>query len=120
MCSFGNASATIDQHSRRRVVYKVGSSKGQRDRAVKFSLLLYLANWFKILYDKTQIKFTATIIGLYKIFVTIRILVKRANTIYRNWFDGILGATQTCFILMMSFLTSHKAHTFMSISWECS
>lgn len=43
-CSFGNASATIDQYSRRRVVYKVGSSKGQQDGAIKFSLLLYLAN----------------------------------------------------------------------------
>lgn len=32
------------QYSRRRVVDKVGSSKGQQDGAIKFSLLLYLAN----------------------------------------------------------------------------
>lgn len=90
----------------------------QKGNATVLSNFLYFYTWLidSRLYDKTQIESTATIIGLYKIFATIRILVKRANTIYRNWFDGILGATQTCFILMMSFLTSHKAHTFMSIS----
>lgn len=76
------------------MVYYIGSSKGQQDGAVKF----FLSFVFELsVHDSftagLKLEPRAQLFGVYKLLAEIRVLQEWANTVYRDWFNEILGTT---------------------------